>query len=94
MFFPRPQFAVLRFAVPRSSQPITDKLSSDELLALTTNLNVSLPYNHEHELTNKLLTHFLQVQEEFPNFILFNPKLLQKGRLSIPTKICKFLLQI
>ena len=90
--------AMARFS---ASDSISDKLTPEELFKLTpTSQHVSnakkyiaTPLTMDHEVTQKLMQNIGAVQAAFPNFEIFNSKVVKKGRLRLPHKVFEFLLK-
>ena len=84
-----------------ASDSISDKLTPEELFKLTpTSQHVSnakkyiaTPLTMDHEVTQKLIQNIGAVQAAFPNFEIFNSKVVKKGRLRLPHKVFEFLLK-
>ena len=90
--------AMARFS---ASDSISDKLTPEELFKLTpTSQHVSnakkyiaTPLTMDHKVTQKLMQNIGAVQAAFPNFEIFNSKVVKKGRLRLPHKVFEFLLK-
>ena len=50
---------------------------------------ISAPVSMQHPILHNLMNDIQSIQERFPEFQIFNPKLLQNGRLKIPKEIYK-----
>ena len=90
--------AMARFS---ASDSISDKLTPEELFKLTPTSQhisnakkyISTPLTMEHEVTQKLMEKIEAVQTAFPNFELFNSKVVKRNRLRLPHKVFEFLLK-
>jgi hypothetical protein len=90
--------AMARFS---ASDSIQDQLSPQELFQLTptskhvskTHKYIDTPLSMGHQVTQKLMHNLQAVEQAFPQFALFNPNIVKKGRLHLPRKIFEFLLK-
>jgi len=50
---------------------------------------MSAPFNMEHPVLQKLMNNIQDIQAKFPNFKLFNPKVVSGGRITLPREVYK-----
>jgi len=50
---------------------------------------MSAPFNMEHPVLQKLMNNIQNIQAKFPNFKLFNPKVVSGGRITLPREVYK-----
>jgi len=80
-----------------SSDDIRDAMAPKDLLKLHPSVekmenaptSISTPISMEHPVLCQLMNNLTAVQANFPSFHLFNPALLNNGRLQIPKEIYK-----
>jgi len=51
--------------------------------------SMSAPFNMEHPVLHKLMNNIQDIQAKFPNFKLFNPKVVSGGRITLPREVYK-----
>ena len=51
--------------------------------------SMSAPFNMEHPVLHKLMNNIHDIQAKFPNFKLFNPKVVSGGRITLPREVYK-----
>jgi hypothetical protein len=51
--------------------------------------SMSAPFNMEHPVLHKLMNNIQDIQARFPNFKLFNPKVVSGGRITLPREVYK-----
>jgi len=51
--------------------------------------SMSAPFNMEHPVLHKLMNNIQDIQAKFPNFMLFNPKVVSGGRITLPREVYK-----
>lgn len=51
--------------------------------------SMSAPFNMGHPVLHKLMNNIQDIQAKFPNFKLFNPKVVSGGRITLPREVYK-----
>jgi len=51
--------------------------------------SMSAPFTMEHPVLHKLMNNIQDIQAKFPNFKLFNPKVVSGGRITLPREVYK-----
>ena len=78
-----------------ATDSVRDAMLPTDVLALTPNSEhmstaetfITTPVDFEHPVLKKLMENIEQIQASFPEFKIFNPKLMKNGRIKIPKEI-------
>jgi len=79
------------------SDSFIDKIDPVDVLRITPTSSqnrqasdsMSAPFNMEHPVLQKLMNNIQDIQTKFPNFKLFNPKVVSGGRITLPREVYK-----
>jgi len=90
----------MRHCVFSPSDNFIDKLNPVDILRITPNStqdrdasdSMSAPLSMEHPILQKLMRNIEDIQTKFPEFVLFNPKVVSGGRIVLPREIYKHVL--
>lgn len=85
----------MRHCVFSSSDSYRDKIAPADILRITPTTAqsehaqnyISAPLSMTHPVLQKIMGNIEEIQKKFPDFALFNPKVVTGGRLSIPREV-------
>jgi len=83
------------------SDQVRDAMSPTDILSLTPNSEhvstaqsfITAPVDIQHPVLRKLMENIQQIQVSYPEIQIFNPKLVENGRLKIPKSLYKDLVE-
>ena len=89
----------MRVSTFSSSDSFVDKIAPAELYKLepspehiqSANNFITAPISMNHPVMHKLMNNIKQVQKQYPDFQLFNPKFMNGDRFKIPRKVYKLI---
>ena len=81
-------------AVFSPSNEIHDYMTPEELSRLhpeasSSKAYITAPIDMDHSVLNHIMQNIQSIQENYPDFQLFNPSILENGRLKIPKALFK-----
>jgi len=79
------------------SDTFIDKINPSDVLRITPTSaqnrkatdSINAPCDMEHPVLQKLMKNIQEIQDKFPDFKLFNPKVVSGGRITLPREIYK-----
>lgn len=76
------------------SDELHDLLSATDLYNLhpkegASKSYITAPASMEHPVLQHIMANFDSIQKQFPNFQIFNPKIVENGRLKVPKQLFK-----
>lgn len=89
----------MRVSAFSSSDSFVDKIAPAELYKLepspghiqSANNFITAPVSMDHPVMHKLMNNIKEVQKQYPDFQLFNPKFMNGDRFKIPRKVYKLI---